>query len=156
LYFKDIPSLFSRHYLDVLLSKRPLKKASSDWVALSLDNARHGTSETIVEGRDLLPGQEVCVSLPQSLADHGGRIEVMVQVFHPGDGGVLLCRSRSGEALFERETWSAMRQIVGWQERMTFHVAVLDASEFPIVLSCGQGKVRASYVFLKSTGTVEA
>jgi SAM-dependent methyltransferase len=152
LYFKDIPSFFSRHYLDVLLRKRPLKKASSDWTVLSLDNAVHGTSETIVEGQDLPPGADVHVDLPPSLADHGGRIEVMVQVFHPGNGGVLLCRSRSGETLFERETWSAMRQIVGWQERMTFRVAVLDASEFPIVLSCEQKTVRVTYVFLKSTG----
>jgi 2-polyprenyl-3-methyl-5-hydroxy-6-metoxy-1,4-benzoquinol methylase len=150
--YRDLPDFFSRHYLEVLLRKSPLSAETGDWVVQSLDNSAAGTSEMVVEGKEIQPGAPSVTHLPASLMSASGAIDVMLQVLMPGDGGVLSCETTRGVTVFERSLWHAMRQVAGWRSNMVFQLPPLLPADFPLKIIAAGRKILLSYVFIRSRG----
>ncbi len=147
--YRDFPDLFSRHYLEVLLRKAPTAMTAGDWIVQCLENSSTGTSEMVVEGRDIQPGAPLVVQLPSALATASASIDVMLQVLMPGDGGVVTCETQTGVTVFERSLWESMRQVSGWRDKLVFQLPPLAPSDFPLKFVAGRQKVVVSYVFFR-------
>jgi SAM-dependent methyltransferase len=154
--YRDLPDLFSRHYLEVLLRKQPLEKFPTDWTAISVDDSPHGTSEMVVEGKDIDPRSPLLFDLPAGLAKHQGPVDVMLQVLKPGDSGILTVETQAGTQIFERLLWRSMRHVSEFRDKMMYRLPPLAASDFPIKLSAQKGKVRLSYVLMRRQSRNEA
>jgi 2-polyprenyl-3-methyl-5-hydroxy-6-metoxy-1,4-benzoquinol methylase len=148
--YRDLPDFFSRHYLEVLLRKSPVRAVTGDWVVQSLDNSSADTSDMVVEGKDIQPGAPFVAHLPLSLANATGAIDVMLQVLAPGDGGVLSCKTARGVTVFERSLWHAMRQISDWRNMMVFQLPPLLPADFPLKIIAAGRKILLSYIFIRS------
>jgi 2-polyprenyl-3-methyl-5-hydroxy-6-metoxy-1,4-benzoquinol methylase len=154
--YRDFPDFFSRHYLDVLLRKSPPVAVAGDWIALSLDNFSAGTSEMVVEGKDIDPGTPLVIQLPSSLVGVSGAVDVMLQVRMPGDGGIVSCETEKGAIVFERSLWHSMRQVCDWRNMMVFKLPSLSPSDFPLKIVAIRQKITLSYIFFRSHEVPEA
>jgi hypothetical protein len=153
----DLPDIFSRHYLEVLLQKRSLTAPPGDWVVIALSDvgAALASSDAVAEGKIIRPQSPLTVELPSGLALKDDAIDVMLQVMRPSDGGVLRCETQAGVKVFERFLWRAMREISAWRDRMVFQLPPLSPSDFPLRVVSERRNIRLGYLFLRRRSSAD-
>lgn len=147
----QIPSFFSRYFIEVLLSKKKVNNRSDIQVLQPLNNpTKHlQFNKNITNTFTVTDTTPLVIHKSDFNTENIKKeIQLSLSIYNPNKSGEIIIYSQQREILFENDIKSLVHSFANWRRNLNFPLPIIKVEDFPISIEVKKGVLNVSFLFI--------